>query len=160
MGRSRVKMKLLLEKQGFERTWNCRNISEEDIPVLGDLMLESYRDAIDYQGESLEDAIEEVRQTIDGRYGPFLKECSFVIMEKGQAVAACFIAWTREKKMPLVAYSMTHPSFQNQGMGTFLLKKSINALLDRGHEKLYLVVTEGNLAAQHLYEKIGFRVSQ
>ncbi|MCK4304359.1 MAG: GNAT family N-acetyltransferase [Candidatus Eisenbacteria sp.] len=51
---------------------------------------------------------------------------------------------------------MTRPEFQNRGLATFLIKESINALLDQGHAALYLVVTEGKVAAQHLYEKVGF----
>ena len=54
--------------------------------------------------------------------------------------------------------TVPHPDFKNQGMAAFLLKNSINALLAHGYKELYLVVTQGNLEAQHLYEKIGFRV--
>ena len=153
----RVKMKLLLEEQKVEKRWSCRSISEEDIPALGRLMLESYRDTIDYEGETIEDAISEIHGTLDGKYGPFLKDCSFVSEKKGQALAACVITWSEELKTPLLAFSMTHPDFKKQGLGTFLLKKSINALLVCGHKELHLVVTEGNLPAQRLYERIGFR---
>ena len=36
-------------------------------------------------------------------------------------------------------------------------EKSINALLDREHERLTLIVTEENEPAQHLYASLGFR---
>jgi ribosomal protein S18 acetylase RimI-like enzyme len=155
--KSRVKMKLLLKEQEFKRSWECRNISVRDIRCLGILMLESYRGTIDYEGETEEDAISEIRETINGKYGPLLEECSFVI-EDEQALSACIITWSEKEKLPLLAFSMTHPDFKNQGMATFLLKKSINALLAEGYKKLYLVVTEGNLEAQHLYEKMGFHL--
>ncbi|GEM_PF-1157760 len=42
-------------------------------------------------------------------------------------------------------------------MAGSLLKKSMNALLDRGYDRLTLIVTEGNASAQHLYASLGFR---
>lgn len=156
MAKSRVKMKLLLRKQEFTKSWDCRNISKSDINSLGVLMLESYRDTIDYEGETLEDAISEIRETFNGKYGPLLERCSFILEEDGQALSACIITFFEEMKLPLIAFSMTHPDFKNKGMATFLLKKSINSLITQGYEQLYLVVTEGNISAQHLYEKVGF----
>lgn len=158
MARSRMKMRLLLKKQEFAMSWNCRTVSEQDIHPLGVLMLDSFRDTIDYEGETLEDAISEIQGTIAGKYGPFLKPCSFVIEENGQALSACLVTFSMEVNLPLIAYSMTHPDFKNQGMGTFLLKKSINAILAQGYKETYLLVTRGNMIAQHLYEKIGFQV--
>jgi ribosomal protein S18 acetylase RimI-like enzyme len=52
---------------------------------------------------------------------------------------------------------MTNPRFKNHGMAGFLLKKSINSLLEERSTELYLVVTKGNDSAQHLYEKLGFQ---
>lgn len=158
LAKSRVKMKLRLKKQEFKRSWRCRNISAEDTRSLGVLMLRSYQGTIDYEGETQEAAISEIRETINGKYGPLLERCSFLVEEDEQAVSACIITWSEKENLPLLAFSMTHPDFKNQGMATFLLKKSINALLAQGYKELYLVVTEGNLDARHLYEKIGFQV--
>ena len=55
---------------------------------------------------------------------------------------------------------MTHPDAQGKGMATFLLKKSINALLTLGEKELVLFVTVGNDAAQHIYQKLGFQVEE
>ena len=52
---------------------------------------------------------------------------------------------------------MTRPEAQDRGMAGSLLKKSMNALLDRGYDRLTLIVTEGNASAQHLYASLGFR---
>ena len=158
MARSRMKMKLLLKKQEFALSWNCRTVSEQDIHPMGELMLDSFRDTIDYEGETLDDAISEIQGTIAGKYGPLLRKCSFAIEQNGQVLSACLVTFSMEANLPLIAYSMTHPDFKNQGMGTFLLKKSINALFAQGYKEVYLLVTRGNVAAQHLYEKIGFQV--
>ena len=158
MIKSRVKMKLFLKKQEFNMSLSYRNVSEKDIDSLGVLMLESYRGTIDYEGETLEDAILEIRSTFDGKYGTLLKQCSFIVEENKKIISACIITWSEEMKLPLLTFSMTHPDFKNKGIATFLLKKSINVLLTKGYRELYLIVTKDNIAARHLYEKIGFRV--
>ncbi len=66
------------------------------------------------------------------------------------------IILTLWKEKPLLAYSMTHPDFKSRGMATYLLKSAINALLTFGYKELFLVVTDGNAPAQHVYEKVGF----
>jgi predicted GNAT family acetyltransferase len=150
-------MKLHLRKQEINDTWNCKNISKKDIRALGVLMLEAYRDTIDYEGEHLEDAISEVEETINGKYGPLLQKCSFMIEEDGQAHSASLVTWSEEMRMPLLAFSMTNSRFKNHGMAGFLLKKSMNSLLEEGYIEVYLVVTKGNDFVQHLYEKLGFQ---
>lgn len=151
-------MKLILKEQNLPNLWKVRNLSQGDINSLARLMFEAYQGTIDYQGETLEDAAEEVQDTINGKYGTLLEQCSFVIEDKGQIISACIVTLLEEKGMPLLTFAMTHPSSKNQGMGTFLIKRSISALLNQGYKELFLVVTEGNSIAQHLYEKIGFRV--
>jgi len=150
-------MKLVLEKQEVPTKKNTRNISSYDIHLLGSLMLDAYRDTIDYNGESLEDAISEVQATLDGKYGPFIEKCSFIIEREGKAISASIITWFDKVKKPLLAFLMTHPDFKNHGFGTYLLKKSINALLDDGYYELHLVVTEGNPPAEQLFKKMGFQ---
>lgn len=149
-------MNLVLEEQEVPQK-DARNISNNDTHLLGSLMLNAYLDTIDYNGESLEDAVSEIQATINGKYGPFMDKCSFLIERDGKAISASIITWFDEEKKPLLAFSMTHPDFKNQGLGTYLLKKSINALLEEGYRELYLVVTDGNKPALHLYEKLGFK---
>jgi len=78
-----------------------------------------------------------------------------VIEEHGQALACTIVTLWHEQ--PLLAYVMTHPTAQNQGMGRCLIQKSIESLLAQGYQELSLFVTKGNLPAQHLYEKLGFQ---
>ena len=154
---SRIKMYLPLREQHIKKSWECRTLDYTDIVTVGTLMLESFRTTIDYEGETLKDAIAEVKATLDGKYGPFLKDCSFLIEEKGQPLSACIVVYSEEMSLPLIAYTMTHPSYTRRGMATFLLKKCMNALFAREYKGVYLVVTEGN-PARHVYEKMGFRI--
>jgi predicted GNAT family acetyltransferase len=152
---SRIKMYLHLREQHIEKSWDYRTMSHTDIDSVGTLMLESFRNTIDYEGETLKEAIAEVKATFNGKYGPFLKECSYLIEEKGEPISACIVVYSEEMSLPLIAYTMTHPDYAHKGMATFLLKKSMNALLAHNYKGVHLVVTEGNPARQ-VYEKIGF----
>ena len=137
--------------------WSSREMVEQDIEPVGRLMLDAYRDTIDYDGETLEDAVAEVRGTLEGRYGEVMRACSRLVEEAGRPVAACVVVRSDETGTPLLAFSMTDPEFQGRGLQTFLLGESINRLLREGHRELHLVVTEGNAPARHLYDKLGFR---
>ena len=154
MTHQRHKMKLDLTRQTFTKTWPCRPASPADAPALGRLMIEAYRDTVDYDGETVEQAIEEVTGMLGSKYGDFMPSSSFLVEVEGQPIAACLITFWQEA--PLVTVLMTHPSYKGQGLGTFLMRQSINALYVQGYQDLYLFVTVGNEDAQHIYEKLGF----
>ncbi len=147
-------MKLVLTRQKVDKSWSCRTVTEEDTGSLARLMLAAYQRTIDYDGETLEDALFEVRGVFQGKVGDFQELCSFAIEDQGRFVSAIIVTLWKEK--PLLAYSMTHPDFKSRGMATYLLKSAINALLTFGYKELFLVVTDGNAPAQHVYEKVGF----
>ncbi len=153
---TRIKMKLILTWFETVESWDYRTISIQDIPALGELMLAAYKGTIDYEGETLEDAISEIQDTLQGKYGLFLAECSFII-EDDTILSACLVVLSEQMKAPLLVYSMTRPTAQNQGMATSLIQQCCNALLAKGYHELYLVVTSVNTAAQHLYQKMGFQ---
>jgi GNAT superfamily N-acetyltransferase len=150
-------MKLILEKQEVALIKDTRNISNKDFHILGSLMLDAYKDTIDYDGEGLEDACSEVKATLNGKYGPFMYKCSFITERDGRAVSASIITWFKGVNNPFLAFLMTHPDYKNHGLGTYLLKRSINALFDDGHNELHLVVTDGNKPAEYLFKKVGFQ---
>jgi ribosomal protein S18 acetylase RimI-like enzyme len=158
MTKQRLQMRLKLGEQSFDITWPCRAIVQGDGPPLGALMLAAYQGSIDYAGETLEEAIAAAQVMLDGRFGPLLARSSFVIEQAGQAIGACII--TLWKGTPLVCDIRVHPAHKNQGMGTFLLKQSANALFEQGYRDLLLYVTVGNDNAQHVYEKLGFQVEE
>jgi ribosomal protein S18 acetylase RimI-like enzyme len=51
---------------------------------------------------------------------------------------------------------MTDPEYQGKGFAKQLILKAMDSLADN-YNVLYLVVTNGNTAAQNLYLKIGFK---
>jgi GNAT superfamily N-acetyltransferase len=150
-------MKMRLERQALDDRWLVRKISKDDAESLGHLMLEAFRGTIDYEGETLADSIAEVNGALNGKYGPFLDQCSFLIEQDGEAVSAVMVTFFEEMTLPLLAFAMTHPDYQSKGMSSHLIERSINALLDEGYDEAYLVVTEGNSPAIHMAQKIGFK---
>ena len=109
-------MKLFLQEQAPETSPGARTVSRDDVPALGQLMLAAYRDTIDYQGETLKEAVAEVRGTLDGQYGTFLGDCSFLVEEGGQLLAVCMLTWSEELKAPLLTFSMTRCSSKRASM--------------------------------------------
>lgn len=153
-------MYLNIEKQNLNSSFNARSILKADYHSLGSLMLEAYRGTVDYDGESLEDSISEMKGTLEGKYGNLIGQASYVIEESGTNAAAVIFTFNEKEKMPLLTFAMTHPSFKNKGMSKYLIKKSLNSLLDLGYKKCFLVVTDGNQPAQSIYEKMGFRAAK
>lgn len=150
-------MKLQLTRQEATASWECRPVRASDRQDLAILLYAAFRETVDDEGETFSDARAEIDRTFAGAYGDLLFDCSFVI-ERGEFLAsACLVVRSDPHCTPLVAFSMTRPDAQRQGMARFLLQRSIDALLDRGYERLTLIVTEGNAPAQRLYASLGFR---
>jgi pimeloyl-ACP methyl ester carboxylesterase len=157
--RRRYRMHLALQPQTMEERWHARPVTAADAPTLAQLMWDAYQGTIDDNNETPEDALAEMQNLFAGEDGPLLEDCSFVIERDGQALAAALVVrWTKTGR-PLLSEVFAHPSAKYQGMGRFLIQKSINALLAQGCDGLDLFVTHGNLPAQHLYESVGFRVA-
>jgi ribosomal protein S18 acetylase RimI-like enzyme len=133
-----------------------RPLELADAQALAVLMDEAYRGTIDHEGETPEQCLEEMTGTLTGKYGPFLGFASFGIFEEGQAVSVSIVTLWKEK--PLLAWSMTHPRAQGKGYAKFLIERSIDALARNGYPEVWLVVTDGNVSAEHLYRKIGFQL--
>jgi hypothetical protein len=152
-------MTMELRPQQADGSYETRTATKEDIPFLGQLMYNAYVGTIDYEGETLEEAVNEIAGLLDGKYGPFLSECSFVVTDKDCLASAVLVTWFKETEMPLIAFAMTDPRFTNRGMSTFLLKMSINALVDQGYKQAFLVFTNGNHAIEKIVRKIGFEAA-
>jgi ribosomal protein S18 acetylase RimI-like enzyme len=119
-------------------------------------MLDAYLGTIDYEGESIDEALSEVRSTLDGSKGPFDWSASRVIEREGMHAAACLVIRWREQ--PLVAFSMTRARFKNTGLARTCLISSMNQLAQRGEATLALFVTLANKSAVSLYQSLGFAI--
>ena len=121
---------------------------------IGALMHAAYLDTIDYEGESLADAVREVQKTFAGEYGDFNRECSRLLEQEGELAAAVLL--TRWQGSPFVAFTMTHPRFKRTGLARACMAGAMQALFAGGETELRLLVTLANAPAVRLYRSLGF----
>ena len=124
------------------------------MPEVGRVLFAAYRGTVDDEGEDESGAIGEVERTVEGEYGPFLPEASFVVADGGRIVGASLV--TMFESRPFIAHAVVHPDAQRRAIGASLITASGNALLSAGHARLDLFVTEANEPAVALYRKLGF----
>ena len=157
MGNRRIPMEVRLTRRSVDRGVPRRMVHENDREDLAILLYAAYRGTIDDDGETFADALAEIDKVFAGEYGEFLPECSFVIEEGEFLASASLITWWEPHDAPLVAFTMTRPDARGRGLARTLLKESMNALLERGDDRLTLIVTDGNEPAQAFYQDLGFR---
>jgi GNAT superfamily N-acetyltransferase len=133
-----------------------RHPDDSDIPALGALMWDAYRDTPDEvdAGDGVETATHEVRLAFAGEHGPFQHKASFVAEHDGRLVAAALV--TVHAGDPLLAYLFTAPEHTGRGLGRRLVEAVMRALGEQGHTRLSLAVTEHNTRARRLYASLGF----
>jgi GNAT superfamily N-acetyltransferase len=152
----RITMAAALHQQRTESSWLCRAVRSSDAEDLAILLYAAFRGTADDEGETFADAQREIEKTFSGEYGRLLLETSFVIEQEGVLASACLISWYEPAQSPFVVFTMTRPESKRQGMARFLLKRSINALIEQQYDRLTLIVTDGNKPARHLYDALGF----
>ena len=136
---------------------DVQDISCFSIPVLGQLLLESYFGTTDWEdGTTLEDAISEIRKALDGEYGDFSSEASAAIVDaSNKPISSVFCSIYEDE--PFVIFSFTHPSEIGKGFASRLIKNAAANFSESGFETLHLYVTDSNPALS-LYESLGFKV--
>lgn len=132
----------------------ARPIRPEDASELAALMLQAYRGTIDDAGETPDEARAEVDRLLSGGYGAFDAAASEVVERGGELVSATMV--TRYEHCPLIAFSITAPSWKRQGLARAGLLRAMSRLAERGEPTVQLVVTKGNDAAEALYLSLGF----
>jgi L-amino acid N-acyltransferase YncA len=129
-----------------------------DAQVLGELMLDAYKGTIDYDDETLDDAVNEVQAYLAGeRGGQALLSVSRLAFEGSVPVSACLAGDWHERQCPMIAYVMTRAQWKNLGVGQQVLCAVLQALRDQGHREVRAVITEGNTPSERLFGRLGFR---
>jgi RimJ/RimL family protein N-acetyltransferase len=158
--RKRFRLVLDLDSAPGPTDLACRTAAPSDREALAALMLDACRGTIDYDGESLDDALREIDHVCSGSYGRFLSDCSFVFDGEAGLSSACLVTMLNEGKSdetPLLAFAMTRKQDQRRGLASALILRSVAALCGLGYSRLSLAVTADNTPARRLYEKLGFR---
>jgi predicted GNAT family acetyltransferase len=128
-----------------------RAISRDDLEGLARLMLDAYVGTIDYDDESLEDAIEEVRSFFDD--GKALLNGSYLVEGDGTIASAVLVSLSEGK--PFIGYVMTLPSHKNQGLARLVTTTALERLARDGHKTVGLYITEGNTPSEALFRSVG-----
>ena len=131
-----------------------RHPTSDDAEALAELMLDAYLHTIDYEGETVVEAREEVGRYFAGR--PLL-ECSWVRLDGDAAVSALLVSHWADRGCPIVSYVMTASAWKGKGLASDLLARSLASLAATGLEEVRAVVTEGNLPSEAVFARAGFR---
>ena len=97
-----------------------------DLDGLAELMIESYRGTIDYDGESIEDAVSEVEGYFKTRRDtrPILNY-SVVLCHESKPISGYLMSYWIPRDCVIVGYLMTLPLWKRKGLAAFLLNQSL-----------------------------------
>lgn len=126
----------------------------EDTELLAEVMLDAYRNTIDYEGETTDDALNEMEKYFGGAWGPPLLDCSWVYAASTTILAACLATlWDEE---PFIAFIMTRAAWKGRGLASYVLRQSLLSLQDCGYHTVRAVITEGNTPSEKAFARFGF----
>ena len=131
-------------------TIQMRPPKHEDSEVLAELMLDAYRDTIDYDDETMVEAREEVQGFLAD--DPDLDN-SRVAIADGRVVSACLV--TTWKEHSFVSYVMTGAEHKGKGFGTATLRASLRSLEGAVHATVGAFITEGNTPSEAMFHRVG-----
>jgi L-amino acid N-acyltransferase YncA len=132
--------------------------------VLGDreafaaLLLDAYRGTVDDEGETEAEALE----AVDAWFGHIVWTHSFVIEAEpvpggraGALQAGSFVVMVDGRAYidPVV----TRAGVKRTGIGTSIVSASLASLASVGVDEVGATITDGNVASERLFAKLGFR---
>ena len=127
-----------------------RSLRPSDREALAQLMLDAYIGTIDYEGETLADAIREVDDWFAG--SPML-EHSMAIVLHDRLVSAVLVM--ELDGAPFIAIVMTHPDEKKAGLARSAVEASLASIRRAGHRRATLSITKGNVASERLFASVG-----
>jgi GNAT superfamily N-acetyltransferase len=156
MSKNRIKMACMIERHKNNVGHSIRRVTYDDKERIAKAMLNAYMGTVDQQEDTFEEALCEVENIFNDKYGSLITEASLMINGRSEVAAIIFI--TLYKETPLIIELFTCKNYYKQGMATSLINASMNELLDIGYNQLCLYVKEDNKDAIQLYRKLGFEI--
>jgi len=118
----------------------------------------AFQDSVDDEYRVPADAYADAAGVFGDRWGPVVSQASLAAELDSVVISAVVIVLDdAHQGIPLLAFAMTDPAWQRQGIGRWLIEESIRRLDAIGVKELHLVVTRGNPAFA-LYQRLGFEV--
>ena len=137
---------------------SVRAVSPGDGLHLAELMLDAYRNTIDYEGEGITEAVAEVEAYFTrAAKHPAIAQHSLVLGLQDSIVCACLLEFWEKRRVPFVGFVMCRPAHKRQGLATFALHQAIGRLKRAGYSELRAIITEGNAPSEALFARAGFR---
>ena len=138
-------------RRALPKGFAVRPPTNEDRPELAELMMDAYVGTIDYHGETLEQAVEEV----DGAFSTeALLEQSRVAEVDGAIVSAVLVSLVEGDAF--IGYVMTRASAKNQGYASAVLDECAQAIWDAGYDRIRAWITRGNTPSERVFVRAGF----
>lgn len=127
-----------------------RNVGPHDLKSLAQLMLRAYRGTIDYEDETYEDAVTEVRSFFE--HDPAL-DLSYVVELDGEVVSAVLVGMLDDD--PFIGYVMTHPDQKGAHIGRRLVHHALSRAKSAGYRGTVFYITAGNHPSEALFASLG-----
>jgi ribosomal protein S18 acetylase RimI-like enzyme len=95
---------------------------------------------------------------LGGNLGPFLDGASTALVTEPNELSGTLLTVEISPRVGLFADLVVDPGRRRHGLGRYLVRWGLRALLALGYESARLWVTEGNQPARQLYGRLEFRV--
>lgn len=141
-----------VERRAAAGAATVRSLAPSDRDALAQLMLDAYVGTIDYEGESLDEALSEVDSWLAD--SPLL-EHSFAAVTDDELRSAILVMELHGE--PFIAIVMTHPAVKRMGYGGMVARATLESLRDAGHRRVVFYITNGNTASESLFSGLGAR---
>lgn len=135
-------------------------VREVPLPALAQLDQRAYAGTVDalLTGPDLIHHERILDELLHHRLGRFLDEASMALVEiDAGALVGLVLTAELSAHTAVILDVAVEPMVRRRGYGRFLLQWTFRALRALGYEEARLWVTDENLAARHLYERLGFR---
>ena len=127
-----------------------RPVVPTDAEALAQLMLEAYRGTIDYEGEEIEEARDAIDEFFSG--APLLSASMTASVDGAAASAVLVISLDAG---PFISYVVTHPVHKRSGLAAQVVTAACRQLAESGENKVSFAITDGNVASEALFSRLG-----
>jgi len=127
-----------------------RRLYPSDRHGLAHLMLDAYLGTIDYEGETLTEAIDEVDSWLEGTS---MLDHSYGAVIDGQLVSAVLVSTVDHG--PFIGYVMTDADHKGSRLGGAVTSEALASLKTSGYSQVVLYITKGNTPSERLFASLG-----
>ena len=147
----RYEIDLAVDRPGSEiPDVEVRQLAPTDRDALARLMLDAYIGTIDYEGETLEGAVDEVDSWLED--SPLLDQSYGAIID-GQIVSAVLVMVVDDA--PFIASVMTDPAHKGSRLARVVIEAAMTSMKRAGFSHVAFYITRGNTPSERLFAAIG-----